>query len=273
MQKILVPVDFSSFSYNALSVAANIAQKANAEIHMLHITASPDAESNAEINKKFLELFQLKSLASLKLIDAVKVNPSIAQAIDDYSNKNNIDLIVMGSHGERTTRDEIYGSNTDKVMKSNSLPLLIVKESTPHFELNTLVFCSNFFNEANLSFKRAKSFIELYHPEIHLLKVITPDHFETTAYSLQLMRDFANYNNLTGCTCKVINAASVEEGIDYYCNEATPELLMIETHGRSALSHLLFGSVSEDIVAKRKQPVLTLKIENVSTTQDVIFPS
>jgi nucleotide-binding universal stress UspA family protein len=273
MQKILVPVDFSSFSYNALSVAADIARKAQAEIHMLHIITKSEEESNTEINKKFLEIFQLKSLAGLKLVDAVKVNTSIAQAVAEYSAKNNIDLIAMGSHGERSIRDEVYGSNTDKIMKSSLLPLLIVKESTPHFELNTLVFCSNFFSEANLSFKRAKSFIELYRPEIHLLKVITPDRFESTAYSLQLMRDFANYNNLSGYTCKIINANSVEEGINYYCNEATPELLMIETHGRSALSHLLFGSVSEDIVAKRKQPVLTLKIEDVSTAQDVIFPS
>lgn len=271
MQKILVPIDFSSYSYNALGVAANIARKANAEIHLLHVLEAPAIESNDEINKKFLEIIDLKSMSGLKIIHAVKIE-SIANGIQLYADKNNVELIVMGSHGHRSTHDHIYGSNTDKVLKTTSLPLLIVKESTPDFSINTLVFASNFYNEANLSFNKVKTLLDLYHPEIHLLKVISGD-LETPEYSAKLMKDFATYNNLKAYFCKTVKAKSVEEGINAYCNEANPELLMIETHGRSQLSHLLFGSISEDVAAHRKQPVLTVRIEEPESKEDVIFPA
>ncbi len=272
MQKILVPIDFSSFSYNALGVAADIARKANAEIHLLHILEAPATESNDEINKKFLEVLELKSMAGLKIKDAVKID-SILQGIEHYADKNDIDLLVMGSHGKRKTDQHVFGSNTDQVMKNTDLPLLIVKESTPNFSINTVVFSSNFFNEANISFSKVKLLLEVYHPEIHLLKVITPGHSESTDYSMRLMEDFASYNNLKGYFCKIVHAKSVEEGINAYCNEANPELLVMETHGRSGLSHLLFGSISEDIVSKRKQPVLTIKIGSTEEKTDIIFPS
>jgi nucleotide-binding universal stress UspA family protein len=272
MQKILVPIDFSSYSYNALGVAADIAKKAKAEIHLLHILEAPATESNDEINKKFLEILELKSMSGLKLINSVKID-SITQGIQHYADKNNIELIVMGSHGHRKSDQHIYGSNTYNVMKSSSLPLLIVKESTPNFTINTAVFSSNFFNEANVSFKKIKALLDVYNPEIHLLKVITPENSETPKYSTRLMEDFAGYNNLTGYCCRIVKAKSVEEGINAYCDEATPELLIIETHGRSGLSHFLFGSISEDIVKKRQQPVLTLKIEDKEVKQDIIFPA
>ncbi|MCX6181494.1 MAG: universal stress protein [Bacteroidetes bacterium] len=271
MQKILVPIDFSSYSYYALGVAANIAKKANAEIHLLHIVEAPATESDHEINMKFLEITELKSMSGIKLIHAVKME-SIADGINIYASKNKMELIVMGSHGHRTTHDHIYGSNTDKVLKTATLPLLIVKESTPDFSINTLVFASNFYSEANLSFNKVKVLLDLYHPEVHLLKVLSGD-FETPEYSARLMKDFASYNNLKTYFCKTVQAKSVEEGINIYCDEANPELLMIETHGHSQLSHLLFGSVSEDVATHRKQPVLTIRIDEPVSKKDVIFPA
>ena len=43
MKKILVPIDFSDFSDNAMEVAANLAKKFNAEIIVLHMLGLSEA--------------------------------------------------------------------------------------------------------------------------------------------------------------------------------------------------------------------------------------
>ncbi|MFM7024122.1 MAG: universal stress protein [Flavobacteriales bacterium] len=272
MKKILVPIDFSAFSFHALGVAADIARKASAEIHLLHLVEDAEKVNNKEINKQFLDVIELKSMAGLKIINALKIE-SIDEGIEQYATKNKIDLIVMGSHGHRTFHDEIFGSNTDKVMKNSSLPLLIVKESTTDFSINTLVFSSNFYKEASASFKKVKPLLDLYRPEIHLLSVLPENTEEKEEFAKRLMFDFAAEHKLEGYCCRTVTASNIEEGINKYCNQVNPELLMMETHGKSQLSHLLFGSVSEDLAAKRKQPVLTLRIPNVELRDDVIFPA
>ena len=47
MKRILVPIDFSAHSENALKVAAQIAKKNNSEIHLLHMLEIPTQMNDA----------------------------------------------------------------------------------------------------------------------------------------------------------------------------------------------------------------------------------
>ena len=53
---------------------------------------------------------------------------------------------------------------------------------------------------------------------------------------------------------------SIEEGINNYSHLSSADIIAIPTHGRKGLSHLLHGSISEDVANHSIKPVLTVKI-------------
>ena len=169
MKKILVPTDFSTYSLNALGVAADIARKANAEVVLLHIVDYPIAAHHLEdflqtetgkeltkkINQQFLEVLQLKSMQGVNISDHVHYNSTI-KGIHHFADKEKVDLIVMGSHGHNKINDYVFGSNTEKLLRLTDYPLIIVKEATVDYSLNTLVFCSDFSDTSVKSYQKIK---------------------------------------------------------------------------------------------------------------------
>ena len=113
MKKILIPTDFSQHTDSALKVAAQIAKKHDGEIILLHMLELPhqagDAVSaghsipevmffkNAAMNK-LEELMDEEYLDGLKVSEIVQFEMAF-DGIMEISKKNQVDLIVMGSHG------------------------------------------------------------------------------------------------------------------------------------------------------------------------------
>src|SRR4051812_43794763 len=113
MKRILVPTDFSKHAEYALKVAAQIARKNNSEIILLHMLDLPHQGSDAlgsgsaipEImyfKNKAIE--KLESLMDVDYLEGLTISEIIQfekafEGILAVSKKNNIDFIVMGSHG------------------------------------------------------------------------------------------------------------------------------------------------------------------------------
>lgn len=55
-----------------------------------------------------------------------------------------VDLNVLGAHGKSGIKDIFIGSNTEKVVRLANSPVLTIKNDLEDFNLNTLVFASNF---------------------------------------------------------------------------------------------------------------------------------
>ena len=138
IDKILVPVDLSETSLNALDMAVGIAKKHEAQLYIIHVTdnsfqfhesdqVAGSFTSSAENSKDILQAlaggiqhkYELKPKLLLK--DGY-VGPVIVQE----SIKNNCSLIVMGTNGASGYRDGFLGSNTYNVIKNSSCPVLSV---------------------------------------------------------------------------------------------------------------------------------------------------
>ncbi|NNL79577.1 MAG: universal stress protein, partial [Flavobacteriaceae bacterium] len=129
MKNILVPTDFSEQAENALHVAAQLAQRYDAEIFLLHLLELPlhqvDAlSSHSELpeamffmklaQKRFTDMMSRDYLQNVKVHETVEFNQSFNQLPQTCEEKN-IDLIVMGSHGVSGLKEIFIGSNTEKV--------------------------------------------------------------------------------------------------------------------------------------------------------------
>lgn len=131
ISKILVPVDGSSYSKNALKYAIALAQKHNAALTLVNAAKEPtpiigrtEAEkiSKSLLNedKQFAEAQGLKPETRFKFGAPAKV-------ITELAEKENYDLIIMGSRGRSGIRRFLLGGVSDKVAHGAKTSVLIVK--------------------------------------------------------------------------------------------------------------------------------------------------
>lgn len=275
MKKILVPTDFSEHAEYALRVAAQIAKKVNAEIFLLHMLELPSQMSDMATKgaegpeiifaiKKVREQFQVAKekpyLEGIPITEAVQFAKAF-EGIIESSKKNGIDLIVMGSHGVSGFEEMFVGSNTEKVVRTSEIPVLVVKSDVQIASLKKLVFASDFSSEIEDAFPKALNFAEMLGVELHMLMVNTPNNFKTTAASEALMADFASrYGLANQVSLHTYNDENLEAGILNFTDKINADLIGICTHGRTGLSHFFNGSLSEDVVNHSKKAVVTFKI-------------
>ena len=168
MKRILVPVDFSKEAEYAAKVAASIAKRTDSEIILLHMLELPvniiDPAEISSINtgpqalfymkqahEKFDNFIQKPFFKGIKVVESIQFSMAFAGIIDE-SKKHKIDLIVMGSQGASGLQEMFIGSNTEKVVRRSSVPVLVVKSNGVEFDIKNIVFASDFKKESKKTF-------------------------------------------------------------------------------------------------------------------------
>ena len=142
MEKILVPFDGSGYSQKAYEKALEIAEKFGSKILVVSVLQSKAADTAGVSLERMQEiqdeekdtattmLKNLESQATAKNISfqmEVIINPSSADGIVTFAEKNNVDLIVIGSHGRTGFRKIVLGSVANGVLAQAKCPVLITK--------------------------------------------------------------------------------------------------------------------------------------------------
>ncbi|UOK42854.1 MULTISPECIES: universal stress protein [Flavobacterium] len=274
MKRILVPTDFSNHAEYALKVAAQIARKNNGEIFLLHMLDLPHEGSDAQSHGHDIpEIMYFKrraeerldELATISYLDGIEVSQIIKihstfTGIIDISKLNDIDLIVMGSHGVNGFKEMIIGSNTEKVVRTSDIPVLVIKQEMPNFNVNNFVFASDFSDEVAKTFAKAVEFTNKFGAHLHLVCINTPNNFKSTGIAEKNMHEFAAKFQLDNFSTHIYNDVNVEKGILNFANSIDADLIGMSTHGRRGLAHFFNGSISEDLVNHSARPVVTFKI-------------
>ncbi len=143
LNKIIVPTDFSEYSFSALSYASDLAEKWEAEIHLVYVLeeipaffSANDLEKSKQnfINsgediarKKVKELtHNLSEDTNLKIIPVLRKGINYEQIIS-YSKEIDADLIVIATHGRTGVLYTLLGSVAEKVIQFAKCPVLVVK--------------------------------------------------------------------------------------------------------------------------------------------------
>ena len=274
MKRILVPTDFSKHAEYALKVAAQIAKKNDGEIFLLHMLELPTTGNDALSRAHDIpELMFFKNAAIKKLedlmdedyLEGIKVSEVVQfelafDGILKISKVNEVDLIVMGSHGASGYKEMFIGSNAETVVRNSEVPVLIIKAEEENFEVNDFVFASDFSEEIKKPFEKVVEFANKFDATLHLAMINTPNNFKPTSLSNQIMDEFVANFKVNKFETHIYNESNVEKGILNFANSIDADLIGMSTHGRKGLSHFFNGSISEDLVNHSSRPVVTFKI-------------
>jgi len=142
-KNILVPYDFTNFGDKAFEKAMEIAKKFDSKLTLLTVIGSDIDTSgmdwvraqevyDEEENKTKAKLSKIKDSNKYDHVDvSVKIihNPSVVDGILAFAENNDIDLIVMGSHGRSGFKKLVLGSVASGVVTKARCPVLIIKSS------------------------------------------------------------------------------------------------------------------------------------------------
>ena len=276
MKRILVPVDFSQEAESAAKVAATIARKTGSEIFLVHMLELPVTTIDpAEMNtissepqiiyfmklahQKFDKFKKLPFLKGLTVVESIQFQHAFSGIINE-SEKNNIDLIVMGSQGASGLQEMFIGSNTEKVVRRSKIPVLVIKQSVEEFSVNDILFASDFNKESKSTFNRVIDFANLFEAKVHLLYVNTIHNFNTSKNIESRIERFMEDFDFDNYTTNIYNDISIEKGILSFARDIDADLIALNTHGRSGLSQLFNGSIGQELANHALRPVVTFKI-------------
>jgi nucleotide-binding universal stress UspA family protein len=277
MKKIIVPIDFSEHSEYALEAAANLAQKYDAELLVLHMLELSNAILTADssaLNEEavfYLKLAEQKFEAFLDkpYLENVNVTPIVKHfkvwsEVNDVANEHDANLIIMGSHGASGVKEVLVGSNTEKVVRHADIPVLVIKHNPILFDFENGVFASDFSEDSVEPYLKARTTFDKLGAKMHLVYVNSPDgNFRSSSEIDKRVSDFlrkadGDLENLSDVT--VVSDYSIEKGILNFANVIGADVIAVATHGRKGLAHFFEGSISEDIANHSTLPVMTFKI-------------
>lgn len=143
LKKVLCPIDFSEHSLKALPNAVELAKKFGAELHVVNVIAPfpvlPATPHPIGFNVQVYEdeladnsMENLKEVTEKHVPDDVKAEYKILKGdpsseIIEYSDENNIDLIILTTHGSGALRHLIFGSVAEKILRHANCPVLTIR--------------------------------------------------------------------------------------------------------------------------------------------------
>lgn len=137
-ERMLVSTDFSSHSGAAVDYAHQLAEKMGAELHVLHVATSlqelvqygvggaSEAESAESYQNAWLASL-LGARGNVRRIEAVRVGQDVAAAIVKYAGENQIDLMVIATHGRTGLTHLLMGSVAEKLIRTMPCPVLVIR--------------------------------------------------------------------------------------------------------------------------------------------------
>ena len=274
LKKILVPTDFSPLAENALKIAAQLAKQHNGEIYLLHMLELPlsqvDAMSSHSdlpeamffmklAHKRFEDTMEKDFLEGITVHETVNFHET-ADGILETCEKHDIDIVIMGSHGASGFKEMFIGSNTEKVVRTSEVPVLVIKNESTTLNIKDFVYASSFTEENKKAFKKAVTLANNLGARMHLLVINTVNNFYTTSQAEDMMNGFVADSVPNNFTMNIYNDETIEKGILNFSKLINADLIGMSTHGRQGLAHFFNGSISEDLVNHARRPVITFKM-------------
>ncbi|MEK6480299.1 universal stress protein [Catalinimonas sp. 4WD22] len=277
MKNILIPTDFSDCAIEAAHVAIHLAAKSGATLHFVHLMDTPVNWMNSGIDfeerypdvsrkvkharNELNKLVDRAEKASVKAKADIEYNQDYS-IIMHYIEMHQIDLVIMGSHGVRGIKELFIGSNTQKIARLSSVPVLVIKKAPQSMDIKKIVFAYDFEEPAQKYFLALSDFAEMLGARIQLLYINTPLNFKESKEIHHKLEEYSQLKPSLIEKCSVYNSFSFEKGLLTFCKENEIDMVAMLTHGRTGFARLMNSSVTERVINHIDIPVWSFNIQS-----------
>lgn len=277
INQILVAIDRSAMTAEALKRAISIAKEKDAQLIVMHVIEPYLIESpfvravdEDEIKKKVIEqINQFNSEANLKYILFVE-SGSASSSITLKAQKTKADLLIIGTHGKNDIKSNYFGSTTLKVIQNTHIPVLIVKNESKNpykkilaptnlsdYSKKSIVFANTLFKKTSRKYLYAFETVDTLQALRYHISIEQQDKFKeellsdaTTALKL-FIKEIGD-----GQIALIDSVASINEDLLAYITKEKSDLLVLGSKGVNNLNSFVFGSTASYLMQSTPIDVL-----------------
>lgn len=268
-----MPVDFSESSLNAFTYANQMVQALHGQLILLHVVEPiggdaimfvEDSVTEQEAQEARTRLTDIRSKELKEVndpfVDIMVETGFVVDKILKIANEQQISLIVMGTQGSGGRLEDIFGSNTYKVVKEANCAVLTVPLESSRFDIKKIALAVKLQEKENIHLLTVlKHLARHFHAEIILLHVAKENEI-----SLEEDIDSPTVlwltEQLKGFKKSFINISSdnVADGINEYVINNNIDLLAVSPGRHNFFYQLIEGSTTRKLVLHSHVPLLTL---------------
>lgn len=275
MKSILVPCDFSTASEQAFRFALDIAALSGGEVTVLHvINLTPNFIETLDINPYYVDsmsiLSELKQQASVDFEEMKKkintgstivkfvveqglLNQVVLKSVHQF----NADLVVMATRGASGLGELLVGSNTERIVRSSPVPVFAIHKNQKVEQVKNIILPTAIELDKSTLIEKVKTLQAFFNARLHLLHVKTPDSKQKDHELKVSLENFARFYGLTNYSVAVKQGKTEEDGIIKFARQLDCSIIAMSTHGHTGLTHLMLGSIAEDVVNHCPEAVWT----------------
>jgi nucleotide-binding universal stress UspA family protein len=289
INQILVPTDFSENAELAVNYAIALAKQCSAKLHLLHtpvvptyllmdLSYSPGPEAVTRILNDAQEALdrqaQTITAAGVEHFTVIREG-TVHEVIRDYAKEHDVDLVVVGTHGRTGVSKLMYGSITERVIKTVHTPIIIIPPEGGRIP-SSIVIAYDFSAPAKHAAEVARAIHGVSHGSLHLVHsyldvwgeytdrgAVVGEAAEKRREALHLglegmLKDDAK--ELFSIDAQAIQTHLVTgdpaAGILKVADEVGATLICAGTTGKSGIERLLIGSVARRLLHDSEIPLL-----------------
>lgn len=282
MKSILVPVDYSDCSDQAMKFAWAMCQKFNAEITLLHVQGIPmtDPYAGGEsiyVQEKQVETQQKELLMTRweqvvgKEANSCPIVPRLhlgfaAGEISYLAEEEKVDCIVMGTHGRSGLFSEMMGSVSTAVLAKVDIPVILVPDynrfedmDVPEkMELDRILFAIDEIPDEEEEWETLTKFGEAFDSQIRVVHIVGEEDVTMTGVTAGAFRKLIEMDSGVDVMADAISGQNVEDSIQDYIEEKEIDMLVMKKSHRNFFDRLIHPSQVRKMALHTTIPLMVL---------------
>ena len=282
MKTILVGTDFSERSDRALQRATRLAQSFNAGILLVNVVDDDQPQRIVDIEREEAERMLAQLSATLVKVNKVSCKTNVilaspfvglAKAVSEVCP----DLLVIGSHRRQVLKDVFKGTTAERTIRTVACPVLMVNEVAPTSDYQRVLQTTDLsegsrdalvhFNTLKIGEQAQNTLCYIYEvPALQLaMRHVVPEQnrqqylLEAQEAAADKLKAFAGSANLRGIQQIVRHDVSTTpQEILELAQIEQADLIVMSTHGRTSITKLFIGSITEQVLNSARIDILAL---------------
>ena len=276
IKKILVPIDFSKTGLLALEHAVLMARLHKANLYLLHaveisetiysiykpdviVRDIPEIERIAlkELNDLADKLKKEHSLTVKTLCSSGRVPVEIITAVKE----NDIDIVIMGTHGAKGFNELFIGSNAHKTVTMCPCPVITVQTHSKKVGFTNIVLPIDDSFPSRQKVYPAIALAKKYAARIHILGLMDKGRgTDLNKFKIKLdsVEEVVKKTGLA-YDCKIVKGDNLAVAAMKYSKKVKADLIVVLTDHESNLTGVFLGAFAKQVVNHSKIPVMSIR--------------
>ena len=303
-EKILVPLDGSKLAEKALPYAEELAAKLGSEVILINVGTKAEniehpeyrvylskiaARTEENIKKSQAPAVRKKAKVSSSVVSSKGLAARPAEEIVDYADKENINLIIMATHGRTGITRWVMGDTANKVAQSFKCPLLLIRaknDVSKTVRLQNILVPLDGSKESETALPYVETLASKLKLTVNLLHIVEMQYHvyaypEAAGYGAPGIvrvpynkQELKPFRETGGKYIKGISDKLMEKGIKntsevrvgspgdeiIEVEEAIhPDVVVMSTHGHSGFGRFDHGSITDKVLHGGNTPLLLVR--------------